>query len=123
MSENNLITINDLYNMSEEEVVKKIEKCDLFNISECFKLWRNASNVKTSSSQVADVYSTNIKAKKRYINPLVQTNNGLFRINEISQGANNSINKCMEYDFDRYLYMDFNFDNKEKAKSLSLSKK
>lgn len=111
MSEHKLITINDLYNISEEEVIKKIEKCNLFNISECFKIWRNASNIKTSFSNLPDVYSVNIKAKKRYINPLVQTDNGLFRISELSQEANKSINQCISYDFDRYLYMDFNFAN------------
>ena len=111
MSEHKLITINDLYNISEEEIIKKIENCDLFNISNCFKIWRNATNIKTSSSNIPDVYSTNIKAKKRYINPLVQTDNGLFRISELSQEANKYINQCMEYNFDRYLYMDFNFDN------------
>ena len=68
-------------------------------------------------------YIKSIMNYYRKIGIKVCTNNGLFRINEISQGANNSINKCMEYDFDRYLYMDFNFDNKEKAKSLSISKK
>lgn len=116
MSEYKLVTINDLYNMSEEEIVKKIENCDLFNISECFKIWRDASDVKTSSSKISDTYSMNIKAKKRYIDPLVQTKDGLIRISELSKEAKKYINKCMEYDFDRYLYMDFNLKNKEKTK-------
>lgn len=111
MSEHKLITINDLYNLSEDDVVKKIEACSDFNISECFKIWRNANNVKSSSSVVPNVYNVKIKAKKRYINPLVQTEKGLFRISELSQEANKSIAKCIEYDFDRYLYMDFNFTN------------
>lgn len=123
MSEHKLITINDLYNMSEDEVVKKIEECDTFNISECFKIWRNSDNIKISSSPIPNVYNINIKAKKRYINPLVQTKNGLFRISELSLEANESINKCMEYDFDRYLYMDFNLQDKEKTKTVSLDRK
>ena len=110
MSEQKIITVNDLYNIPEKDVVKLIEKCDLYNISNCFKAWRNADDVKTSSVKPSNVYNVNVKAKKRYINPLVQIDNKLYRINEISQQANDYINKCMEYDFDKYLYMDFNFN-------------
>lgn len=111
MSEHNLITINDLYNMSEKEIIEKIENCDLFNISECFKIWKNAGDIKVSSTYVTNFYNVNIKSKKRYINPLVKTSDGLFRVSEISKEANEAINKCMNYNFDNYLYMDFNLKN------------
>lgn len=111
MSEHNLITVNDLYNMSEAEVIKKIEECDISNIRECFKIWRERDNVKTNSTYVPNTYCIKVKSKRRYINPLVKTANGLFRISELSQTANESIRKCKEYDFDRYLYMDFNLEN------------
>ena len=111
MSEHKLITINDLYNMSEEEIIERIENCNLFNISKCFKIWRTASDVKTSYSDIPNTYTVNTKSKKRYINPLVQTKNGLFRVSELSKEANKCINRVLEYDFDRYLHMDFKIEH------------
>ena len=58
ISEQKIITVNDLY-----------------NISNCFKTWKNADDIKISSIKPINVYSINVKAKKRYINPLVQINN------------------------------------------------
>lgn len=112
MSKHSLITVSDLYNLSETDVIKKIESCDSFNISNCFDIWRNALDVKISHSYVDKFYCINLKAKKRYINPLVKTKDGLFRISDISEEASKNINKCIEYDFDRYLYMDFDFTKK-----------
>lgn len=109
MSEHNLITVSDLYNLSEADVIRKIEECNSFNISNCFNIWRDATDVKTSHSYVDDFYCISLKAKKRYINPLVKTKDGLFRISDISEEASKNINKCTKYDFDRYLYMDFDF--------------
>ena len=74
-------------------------------------MWQNADDVKTSDVEVADKYCIKIKAKKRYINPWVITDDGPKRIADISTKAKENIDKCMNYSFDRYVYMDFNFDN------------
>jgi len=60
MSEKNLITINDLYNLSEKEVIEKIESCKQDKISECFKLWKNATAINESDTKVDDRYSVSI---------------------------------------------------------------
>ena len=60
----------------------------------------------------------NVKAKKRYIDPLVKTEDGVKRISEISSKAKECIEKCLSYTFDRYVYMDFNFNNEEKVLSM-----
>ena len=54
-----------------------------------------------------------IKAKKRYINPLVETDDGVKRIGDISSRAKSDIDTCLNYNFDRYVYMDFNFNEKK----------
>ena len=43
---------------------------------------------------------------------LVETKNGLQRISDISLQAKKYIDKALNYDFDRYVYMDFNFKDK-----------
>ena len=117
MSELGIISVADLYELSEEEIINKIKSCKDYNISECFKIWQNGLDVKTSDKEIKDKYSINIKAKKRYIDPLVQTENGIQRISNISDKAKECINKCLNYTFDRYVYMDFDFDDKNKVLS------
>ena len=118
MSQDGCITISDLYELSEKEVIKKIKECENHNISYCFNEWQNGNNIKTSTEIIDNKYCVNVKSKKRYINPLVKTNNGIFRISDISDKAKKNIEKCLRYTFDRYLYMDFNFNDKVLTKEL-----
>ena len=46
MSDKNLITIHDLYEFSEKEIIEKIENCEEKNIAQCFKIWKNATQIK-----------------------------------------------------------------------------
>ncbi len=110
MSENHLITINDLYNLSEKEVIEKIENCKLDNISECFNLWKNATQINESDTKLNNMYCVGIdKIKIRYINPLVECGNEYRRINEISDIAKEDIKKALNYKTKKYAYLNFNF--------------
>jgi HD superfamily phosphohydrolase len=102
-----MISIDDLYELSEEEVINKIKKCRKYDISKCFKIWQNGLDVNTTTDEVKDKYFVNVKAKKRYIDPLVETIDGIKRISEISKTAKSNINKCLKYTFNRNIYMDF----------------
>ena len=115
MSNLDIISVNDLYELSEEEVIDKIKKCDSYGINECFKQWQEGLDVKISNQKPLDKYFVNINAKRRYINPLVKTDDGLKRISDISDKAKKCIDNCLNYSFDRYVYMDFNFNDKQKV--------
>ena len=115
MSELGIISVNDLYDLSEEEIIAKIKQCKEYNISECFRIWQNGDDVKTSSESMPDKYCIKIKAKKRYINPLVETVDGIKRIGDISSKAKSDIDTCLNYNFDRYVFMDFNFNDKKNS--------
>jgi len=115
MSQEGIITVNDLYELSEEEIINIIKNCKEYNIAECFDIWQNGTKVETSDKVQPDKYCINVKAKKRYINPLVKTEDGIKRIADISEKAKKCIDNCLNYTFDRYVYMDFNFDDKEKV--------
>ena len=117
MSNLGIVSVDDLYELSEKEIINKIRDCKEYDISKCFEIWQNGLDVKTSDKEVNDKYCINIKAKKRYIDPLVKTENGIERISDISNKAKECIDKCLDYTFDRYVYMDFNFDNKSKVLS------
>lgn len=103
MSSQNLITKKDLYELSEKEVIEKIEKCNYADISKKFDIWKDAHEIKESDEKVKDKYCVSIDAKIRYINPLV---NGI-RISEISEVAKEEIQKALEFKTRKYAYLDF----------------
>lgn len=109
MSARNLITVKDLYTLSEKEVIEKIEDCKYDNISENFSIWKNATEVHESDSLVENKYCIELKGKMRYIVPLVKQGNKYIRINELSESAKVNINKALNFKTKKYAYLDFDF--------------
>ena len=110
MNDYNLITINDLYTLSEKEVIERIKNCKYGNISKHFKIWENTTEVKQSDKEIENKYCVNIdNVKIRYINPLVRNENGFTRINKISEKADSDIKKALNFKTKKYAYLDFNF--------------
>lgn len=108
MSIQNMISIDDLYRLSEKEVIEKIEHCKDEKISQCFNIWRNATEIKTSDTLPNNKYFVSIeKMKVRYINPLVRNNNKFERIYDISENAKEDIEKALNYKTAKYTYLDF----------------
>lgn len=109
MSERNLIKKEDLYHLSEKEIIKKIEDCEWDNISKNFEIWKKATKIKESDTQVEDKYCVSIKAKIRYIVPLVKVENKYLRVNKISENARQEIEKALNFRTQKYAYLDFKF--------------
>ena len=109
MIEIKILTKNDLYNLSEKQILEKIDKCEYDNISKCFKIWQNATKINEGDNYVEDKYCRSIKAKVRYIVPLVRDKDQYIRINKISKKAKQDIEKCLNYETKKYTYFDFNF--------------
>ena len=103
-----MISKKDLYELSEQEIINKIEKCDYDNISQCFNIWKNATKIKESDIPVKDKYCVNVNAKKRYIIPLVKNENEYVRIDKISEKAKEDINKFLNFKTKPYSYLDLN---------------
>ena len=111
MLDKNLISIKEMYNLSEKDIIDKIRQCNEDNIAECFKKWENATEVNTSEILPEDKYFVNIeKVKKRYINPLVRLNNEYKRIKDISEKANSDIDEALKYKTAKYVFLDFDFE-------------
>lgn len=108
MSQRNLISIDDLYSLSEKEIIEKIENCNYDNISECFNIWRNATKVNTTDTLPINKYFVSIENMKvRYINPIVQDNGRYERVYDISENAKEDIEKALNYKTAKYIYLDF----------------
>lgn len=118
------LTIEDLYTLSEQEVIDKILTCEDKYLSDSFKLFQEADTVYSSSIPADEKYCVNIKAKTRYVVPLVQTDDGAVRINQISETAANQITEylnCPKGGY--YTYFDFQFVPYEEVVSKKLIKK
>lgn len=103
------ITVDDLYNLSDKEVIEKINTCPDKNISSCFKKFQNTTEICTSDEKVEDKYCTSILGKIRYVNPLVEVNNGCDRIDAVSDVARNDINNFLNKEHSKYIYFNFDF--------------
>ena len=99
LSEEGKISREDLYNLKESDVIEIIEDSKYKNI---YKIWKETKKVKLSDIEPQNVYYVKHGAKVRYINPLV---NGQ-RISDICKIAKNMIEKNLEYDMSKYVYID-----------------
>lgn len=110
MSDKNMIGVNDLYRLSEKEIIEKIENCNDEKIINCFNNWKNATEICKSEEKPSNKYFVSIeKMKVRYINPLVNTDKGYCRLKDLSESAKEDIEKCMNYRPAKYTYLDFEF--------------
>ena len=104
------LSIDDLYNLSEQEVIDKIVNCEDNYLSETFKRFRQETMVYNSEIPIPGKYCVNTKSKTRYVIPLVQTKNGAIRINELSTKAKNQIEEYLSSPKGGYYtYFDFDF--------------
>jgi len=81
----------------------------VINISKCFKIFRNLQKVGESEIYIPNKYCVNIKTKRRYINPLVETDNGTKRIVDVSEKAKSKIEEYLNLEFKKYAYLDLEF--------------
>lgn len=72
------------------------------------KLWR-LEEIKESDTPIEGKYCVSIKAKIRYIVPLVRVQNEFVRINKISELARQDIEKVLNFKTKKYAYLDFEF--------------
>lgn len=113
------LTINDLYTLSEKEIIDKFINCKDMYLSDSFKSFQNADTVYSSDEKIFNKYCVNIKAKTRYVNPLVVTEKGPTRISKISEKANKQIKDYLELPKGGYYtYFDFDFKPYESVKDI-----
>ena len=111
MNIKNYITIDDLYNFSEKEVLQLIQNCKDDYIKNAFKNFQNATrnSVYKSDTPNNEIYCTTVKGKKRYVNPLVRLNNKVCRIKDASSPANNDINNFLNIKTHEFIGFNFEF--------------
>jgi hypothetical protein len=96
------VTKADLYELSEAEIIEKIRNCKL--TSKVYKVFENLTKVYESDTLVDDKYCVNIKAKRRYIIPLVKEGEKVVRINEVSEKAKELIDSYLKLKTKDYIW-------------------
>ena len=119
-SMNNLgyLTKEDLYLLTEEEIINRIKNCENEHIKESFNNFINADKVYESDTEVDDKYCINVKVKRRYVKPLVLTLNGVRRIDTLDSRAKNEIENYLSLKNEGWIHFDFDFkpiNEKEKV--------
>ena len=110
-SMNNLgyLSIDDLYSLSEKEVIDKIRNCENDYIRETFKKFEETDICYSSQFEIEDKYCINVKTKRRFINPLISDDEVYGRVYELSQSAKENIDNFMKIPNEGYTYFDFEF--------------
>lgn len=103
LKESGEITIEELYDKKESDVIEIIEKS---KYKDAWNIWKKAKKINISKTKPDDVYYVHQKSKVRYINPLC---NG-ERMSKICKIAKNAIDKNLSYDMSNYVYLDFKLE-------------
>ncbi len=112
------LTIDDLYTLSEKEIIDRILNCEDSYLSESFKKFQEADRVYYSCYPIENKYCVNVTSKTRYVNPLTITKDGVFRISNVSRQAKMDIEDYLRIPKGGYYtYFDFDFTPYEKGKS------
>ena len=93
----NVITLDDLYT-TEDEVILKLERDEELNSK--FNEFKSFSKILTSKEKPTHGYWVNIPAKRRYINPRVDS---LGRVTDLSENLSKEINDFLKVDFNIWL--------------------
>jgi hypothetical protein len=104
-----LISVNDLYTMSEADVNNLILNCGDKYLSQAFINFQNATSVFGSEEPVSNKYCISVKGKKRYIVPLVLENGKAVRITEIDTESKVAVEEYKLLKRSKYTGFDFNF--------------
>ena len=116
------LTIDDLYTLSESEIINKILTCEDSYLSDSFKKFLSADKV-YEGDEIIDKYHTMVKSKTRYVNPLVKTGTSSKRISDLSSKSAKKISDYLKLSKGgNNIHFDFEFTPYEKEHSIKLIK-
>ncbi len=106
----NKLDIDDLYSLSEAEVINRFKNCDDKYLNKAWEEFSNCDTVFKSEKKIDDKYCVSIKSKTRYVNPLVIIGDTTKRIYDISEKAKEHIDWYLKLPKGGYYtYFDFDF--------------
>lgn len=111
------LTIDDLYSLSEIEIIDRILNCPDQYLKESFRNFLHTTSIIKSNQPIQDKYCISVVAKKRYITPLCIYHAQTLRIDKISPKTATLIKNYLNTKSTRYTGFNFPFQPyKELAK-------
>lgn len=107
--DNKVISLDDLYLLSEKEVINRIENSNCQKLLKMWDIFKNLNQVYGNDIKIEDKYCISIECKKRYVNPLCSINGNSDRLINISNKAKELMNEYMEHKDSKYAYIDYKF--------------
>ncbi|OGO85853.1 MAG: hypothetical protein A2Y24_00310 [Clostridiales bacterium GWE2_32_10] len=105
----NIITEEDLYIKSENEIISLLKNCGIKVIQDAWNSFSNTEEVYVSREPIYNKYNVNMQVKKRYIDPLIKTATGIYRVSEISKEMSREMEKFKANNSQDYIFIDFKF--------------
>lgn len=105
------LTLEDLYVMSEREIIDWILSCGDKPMGDAFRNFQRATTVFGSTTAKKNCYCISVKSKVRYITPLTQNPDDatVIRITELDKKVKTAINKYLDDKQSKYVGFDFDF--------------
>ena len=104
-----LLTIDDLYTLTENEVISILSNTSNKQIQTTWKAYTQLESVYSSENKPIGYYFVNIDTKKRYINPLIKLNGEIKRSTLFSERANKTIDSFLLYSDKPYGYINLKY--------------
>ena len=111
------ISVQDMYVLSESDVVDIIENCGDDYITNAFEEFKNADHVWGADAPNPHKYSISAKGKKRFIVPLVTCGKSARRINDIDEDVNEFLEAFHKIKRSKFTGFDFYFEPYEFEKT------
>lgn len=113
-----LLTIDDLYMCTENEVIQLFSSAPIERIRTAWKAYSQLESVHSSENKPVGYYYVNLNTKKRYINPLIKLDGETKRVILCSDKAKKTIDSFLQYNDKPYGYINLRYQP-ESAKTNS----
>lgn len=103
------LNMDDLYVMSEREIIDWILSCGDKNLSDVFRQFQRATSVISGNTMKKNCYCVPAGYKVRYIVPLVKTDNGAERITDLDGAVDEAVQSYLDAKQPKYVGFEFDF--------------
>ncbi|MDD2434759.1 MAG: hypothetical protein PHO63_00710 [Bacilli bacterium] len=101
-----VITIDDLYQLSERDIIQRIKDSDNEMVRYVWSKFENLTKVEKTNLKPVDKYYISIDCKKRNVNPLIKFNGSNYRLTDISVKTQKLNNIYHNFKDTEYAYID-----------------
>ena len=100
--QNNIIEFKDLYILSETEIIDIIK--GNLTLNHIWHIFINLKDIDRSNEKPIEKYYVSVDSKKRYVLPLIEKDEKIYRLNEISPRSQKLLEEYLNFKDDKYAF-------------------